>query len=603
VTKVLDVITPGSPIPEGHTMNVTEHILECYPGHEPREGDPHYKHFNAARVRLKRLGMLRCWIGNTDCAGQIELHHTMVEFALTNGVDVQKFEEEYPEFAIRSDEEFLTWCQGEGNLTPLCFEGSAPVTMGDGRILPIKDVKAGDWIMGADTRPHLVSRVPRRRYTGELVELRPDVWATPEHPVLTCRGWVAAGDLRQTDFFHAVGNPGPDIKLRPAGFVFHPKVDDIVTGVHKIQVAPSIDLRAPIVPIRTVHLDQEIEGRHEAISGPTSNRVIGHESKTSDGEHIEKPTLKKGRLLRNTSTLSIFRVKPHAMSRAVFTRVFLTRPKWRSTQAAGEGECRPPRELVQGDETTGVRAVTIIGSIVNFAHRALKRRSALLADKNVGSMTAKATAMDATARLRACLPCGLRMNSKTRSADDTKLDLSLTRTFGWPCEVRDTGGNSERASSCPERGAFPAAFFGACNDFPDFGSAKDHDLSAHFAGDFDRHRGMGASATTEQRVLSTGIDDKISAATLANLFDARPWGTANPLWVPAGGLRRVSVHDLIVIDIMMETHHCFQAGGITVHNCFFHHRGIGGVHALPGPLWLPQRFWKAGMSMPGRLIR
>ena len=103
---------------QAHIQTVTIHIAEHYPSHEPRTEDPHYKYFNAARKRLADLGKLVCWIcGTTE---QVELHHSMVEFALSNGVDIQKFETLYPEFGITTDEQFLWWVEGEGNLTPLC---------------------------------------------------------------------------------------------------------------------------------------------------------------------------------------------------------------------------------------------------------------------------------------------------------------------------------------------------------------------------------------------------------------------------------------------------------------------------------------------------
>lgn len=101
-----------------HTQQITIHFEEHYPSHEPRETDPHYKYFHEAHDRLQKLGKLTCWICGTD--QQIELHHSTVEFALANGVDVTKFTELYPEFGIKDDETFLQWVEGEGNLTPLC---------------------------------------------------------------------------------------------------------------------------------------------------------------------------------------------------------------------------------------------------------------------------------------------------------------------------------------------------------------------------------------------------------------------------------------------------------------------------------------------------
>src|SRR5438445_6659599 len=77
-----------------------------YPAHEPRADDPHYHYFNEARARLKKAGKLTCWINNADCKGGIELHHNAVEFALANEVDISRFAELYPEFAIKDDEDF-----------------------------------------------------------------------------------------------------------------------------------------------------------------------------------------------------------------------------------------------------------------------------------------------------------------------------------------------------------------------------------------------------------------------------------------------------------------------------------------------------------------
>jgi hypothetical protein len=63
---------------------------------------------------------MKCWIGNGDCAGDLELHHNAVEFSLQNGVDLSKFEEAYPDFTGKSDEEFKEWIEGPGNLLVLC---------------------------------------------------------------------------------------------------------------------------------------------------------------------------------------------------------------------------------------------------------------------------------------------------------------------------------------------------------------------------------------------------------------------------------------------------------------------------------------------------
>lgn len=102
-----------------HSMIVHLTIIEYYPSHEPRENDSHYPLFNAARKRLKKAGKLICWrCGTTE---NIQLHHALVEFALANGVDIEKFGHLYPELLTEiSDEAFAALVESEGNLMPLC---------------------------------------------------------------------------------------------------------------------------------------------------------------------------------------------------------------------------------------------------------------------------------------------------------------------------------------------------------------------------------------------------------------------------------------------------------------------------------------------------
>jgi hypothetical protein len=113
ITAQVTTITPA------HTQTETLKIIEYFPAHEPRKGDPHYPLFNAARKRLKAAGKLVCWrCGTTE---NIQLHHAICEFALANGVDITKFQHLYPDLLTEcTDEAFAAFVEGEGNLTPLC---------------------------------------------------------------------------------------------------------------------------------------------------------------------------------------------------------------------------------------------------------------------------------------------------------------------------------------------------------------------------------------------------------------------------------------------------------------------------------------------------
>lgn len=103
-----------------HSQIETFHLQYNYPSHEPRETDPHYHVFNNTKNRMEKAGLLKCWIGNADCQGAIELHHDAVEFALSEIVDVNHFMQLFPEYGIKDEDGFKDWIESEGNLLPLC---------------------------------------------------------------------------------------------------------------------------------------------------------------------------------------------------------------------------------------------------------------------------------------------------------------------------------------------------------------------------------------------------------------------------------------------------------------------------------------------------
>ena len=66
----------------------------------------------------------------------------------------------------------------------------------------IECVRPGDRVIGHDGERHEVTAVMRRHYAGEVIVIEAGgrrLQATPEHPVLTQRGWVLAGELTEDD--------------------------------------------------------------------------------------------------------------------------------------------------------------------------------------------------------------------------------------------------------------------------------------------------------------------------------------------------------------------------------------------------------------------
>jgi hypothetical protein len=95
-----------------------------YPPHFPREGDPHYKDFNAFHRKYHKtaqcdIGLHRNDFSECDLGHPMELHHRHIEFALQNGVDLKWLEVDYPGVSnadevgawVETGENFVWYCQ------------------------------------------------------------------------------------------------------------------------------------------------------------------------------------------------------------------------------------------------------------------------------------------------------------------------------------------------------------------------------------------------------------------------------------------------------------------------------------------------------------
>lgn len=146
---------------EAHFQTVTlnTRLREWVPEHEPREKDPHYKLFNAAKGQMKKLDIpcWRCGVHYSDLVKkgdpptdanplggyQLEAHHADAEFSLLNAIDIGKWWEsssrkdgtfivesfshvdrwleEHPQYKGKShDEIFTAYMESDGNLMQLC---------------------------------------------------------------------------------------------------------------------------------------------------------------------------------------------------------------------------------------------------------------------------------------------------------------------------------------------------------------------------------------------------------------------------------------------------------------------------------------------------
>ena len=104
-----------------HDQAVTHRYTVHYPDHAPRESDPHYVDFEAYRRRTRKTA--RCAFAerigdDAECGGTLELHHSHVEFALANEVDLELLERDYP--GVSDTGRVGAWIESAANLQWLC---------------------------------------------------------------------------------------------------------------------------------------------------------------------------------------------------------------------------------------------------------------------------------------------------------------------------------------------------------------------------------------------------------------------------------------------------------------------------------------------------
>src|SRR5581483_4532313 len=105
-----------------HDQRETVRLLIHTPAHEPRQSDPHFPLFEAAKRRIKAAGLWHCAVKpcRYEAGGTaLELHHSAIEFSLQGGVDLAKFNTAYG-LHLADAEAFAAYIESEGALEVLC---------------------------------------------------------------------------------------------------------------------------------------------------------------------------------------------------------------------------------------------------------------------------------------------------------------------------------------------------------------------------------------------------------------------------------------------------------------------------------------------------
>jgi hypothetical protein len=121
------LLPPGLSVP-AHDQTVTHRYIVHYPEHDEREKDPHYKDFHHFRettkatakclVGLHRNDYSECFPGPEHWPVGLEVHHSHIEFALQNGVDLRWLEVDYP--GVSNPDEIGAWVESAANLEWRC---------------------------------------------------------------------------------------------------------------------------------------------------------------------------------------------------------------------------------------------------------------------------------------------------------------------------------------------------------------------------------------------------------------------------------------------------------------------------------------------------
>lgn len=104
-----------------HRQKTTHSYTIAYPEHAPRRKDPHYRDFEEYRRRTRDGAECQFALDTGDsseCRGELELHHSHIEFALQNGVDLARMEHIYP--GVSDSKRVGEWIESSANLTYLC---------------------------------------------------------------------------------------------------------------------------------------------------------------------------------------------------------------------------------------------------------------------------------------------------------------------------------------------------------------------------------------------------------------------------------------------------------------------------------------------------
>lgn len=89
-----------------------------YPAHIDRAHDPYDGIFQQTRRTLEAQGPLTC--SRCGATTNVEIHHCHIEWAMQEGVSLEKFQRHFPHANVVTRDDLRKWVNGPENAQPLC---------------------------------------------------------------------------------------------------------------------------------------------------------------------------------------------------------------------------------------------------------------------------------------------------------------------------------------------------------------------------------------------------------------------------------------------------------------------------------------------------
>lgn len=137
-----------------------------------------------------------------------------------------------------------------------CFPAGTLVRTASSQFVPIEDMKVLTDVISAEGNVCTVTSVMAKKFSGELVNIKSyghgHLKCTPEHPILTKRGYVPASELTKNDMIAFTKGPigGSRIAIRPSDYVDVPVVakNDRSWTTASVRGRGSLNMNSKAVP-------------------------------------------------------------------------------------------------------------------------------------------------------------------------------------------------------------------------------------------------------------------------------------------------------------------------------------------------------------------